>query len=157
MKAQEGCKVVCLCEALPTSWSGKYLTVGALFALVMKNRTTCLFIPFWVSPTYQDIKKENPALGFPFFLTATDGGNPSLTFISKSTTHTNQVSGEEMQLCNVRGNLHPHLRGKWGQWREGTTGQNDAANTLIYQIVHAEARREAPVTQNVAYKVQRKT
>lgn len=50
----------------------------------------------------------------------------------------------------VTGNLHPHFRGERGQGREGTTGENDAANTLIHQILHAEARREAPVTQNVA-------
>lgn len=65
-----------------------------------------------------------------------------------------EIKFEEQQ---VAGNLHPHLRGEWGQWREGTTGQNDAANTLIHQILHAEAGREAPVTQNVAYKVQRNT
>lgn len=51
----------------------------------------------------------------------------------------------------LTGILHPHLRGEGGQRREGPAGQNNAANTLIHQILHAEAGREAPVTQDVAY------
>lgn len=52
-------------------------------------------------------------------------------------------------------NLHSHLGSEGGQGGEGTAGQDDGANTLIYQILHAEARREAPVTQNITYKMQR--
>lgn len=54
-------------------------------------------------------------------------------------------------------NLHPHLRGEWGQRRECPAGQNDGADALIHQLLHAEARRKAPVTQYVSYKVPRKT
>lgn len=54
-------------------------------------------------------------------------------------------------------NLHPHLRGEWGQRRECPAGQNDGANALIHQLLHAEARRKAPVTQYVSCKVPRKT
>lgn len=51
-------------------------------------------------------------------------------------------------------NIHSHLRGKGAQGRQGTAGQNDAANTLILQVLHAEARRETPITQNVSWKTQ---
>lgn len=49
-------------------------------------------------------------------------------------------------------NSHPHLRGEGGQRSEGPAGQNDAANLLPDQVLHAEARREAPVAENVAWK-----
>lgn len=55
----------------------------------------------------------------------------------------------------VTANLHSHLRCERRQGREGTTGQNDAANALIHQILHTEARREAPVTQNISCNMQR--
>lgn len=61
-----------------------------------------------------------------------------------------------LKNASGRGDLHPHLRGEGGEWRESTTGQNDAAHALIHQVLHAESRREAPVTKNVAYEVWKK-
>lgn len=58
-------------------------------------------------------------------------------------------------LWRAKCSLHPHLRCEWGQGREGSTGENDASNTLIHQILHAETRWETPVAQNVAYKTER--
>lgn len=49
---------------------------------------------------------------------------------------------------------HPHLRGEGGQRREGPAGQKDAANLLPDQLLHAEARTEAPVAEDVAWKEQ---
>lgn len=47
-------------------------------------------------------------------------------------------------------NSHLHLRCEWGQRGKGPAGQNDAANALADQVLHAEARREAPVAEDVA-------
>lgn len=54
--------------------------------------------------------------------------------------------------CHADMNSHPHLRGEGGQRREGPAGQDDAANLLPDQVLHAEARTEAPVAEDVAWK-----
>lgn len=62
---------------------------------------------------------------------------------------------QEQEVVKSRSSdSHPHLRGEGGQRREGPAGQEDAADLLTPQVLHAEARREAPVAENVSCKQQ---